>query len=236
MRISMSRTGLFWTFFQPFFQVLIFVLIKVAIFGSVNENYDYASFLALNFTAFNMFKNILNKSMGAFTANKGLFVYKQVKPIDTIIARLLVEVFLTGIIILVFIAIGSYFQFDINVKNLAMVSLGFIWLIIFTFSTALFFAVSSTFISSLQHVVSFSMYALMFGSALFYSLDMLSPELRELLLYNPLTHFMEMIHGFYFYTLNDQYVSYSYMALWTVVLLFSGLWVYEKLEKRIISL
>ncbi|HHO65978.1 MAG TPA: hypothetical protein ENJ71_05620, partial [Epsilonproteobacteria bacterium] len=86
--------GLFWTFFQPFFQVMLFVLIKVFLFGRTSENFDYAVFLALNFTAFNMFKNIVNKSMGAFTANRGLFVYKQVKPIDTIIARSMVEVFI----------------------------------------------------------------------------------------------------------------------------------------------
>jgi len=236
MRFSVSRIGLFWTFFQPFFQVLLFVIIKVFLFGRTADNFDYAVFIALNFTAFNMFKNIVIKSMGAFTANRGLFVYKQVKPIDTIIARSMVEVFITGIIILTFMMIGSYFQFDMHVKNLSMVALGYLWLIVFSFSFALFLAVANTFIQSVSNIIGFLMYALMFGSALFYTVDMLSPELQTLLLYNPLTHFMEMIHGFYFYTLDDRYVDYSYMALWTVTLLFIGLWLYIKLEKRIVSL
>ncbi len=236
MRFSVSRMGLFWTFFQPFFQVVLFVLIKVFLFGRTSENFDFAVFLALNFTAFNMFRNIVGKSMGAFTANRGLFVYKQVKPIDTIIARSMVEVFITGIIILIFIMIGLYFEFDMDIKNLGMVSLGYLWLIVFTFSLALFLAVANTFISSISNIIGFVMYALMFGSALFYTIDMLSPELQTLLLYNPLTHFMEMIHGSYFYTLDDSYVDYSYMAFWTVTLLFIGLWLYMKLEKRIISL
>jgi len=228
--------GLFWTFFQPFFNVFLFVAIKVFIFGSTAENFDFSVFLALSFTAFFMFKNIVGKSMGAFTANRGLFVYKQVKPIDTIIARSMVEVFITGIIILVFIMIGFYFQFDMHVKSLVMVSLGYLWLIIFSFALALFLAVANTFVNSVGNVIGFVMYALMFGSALFYTVNALSPELQTLLLYNPLTHFMEMIHGSYFYTLDDRYVNYTYMGLWTVSLLFIGLWLYIKLEKRIVSL
>ncbi len=87
--------------------------------------------------------------MGAFTANRALFVYKQVKPIDTIIARVLVEIFITGIIILIFVSIGFYFGFDMNIKNLVMVTLGFIWLIFFSLGFGLSIAVANTFYPSI---------------------------------------------------------------------------------------
>jgi len=236
MRISVSRLGLFWTFFQPFFQVMLFVLVKLLLFGDTAETFDFAVFLAINFTAYNMFRSIINKSMGAFTANKGLFNYKQVKPIDTIIARSMVEVFITGIIILIFIVIGLYFDYDMNIKNLVMFSLGFLWLIVFSFSLALCLAVANTFIASVSKIVGFLMYAFMFGSALFYTVDMLSPELQNIIYFNPLTHFMEMIHGSYFYTLDTKHVDTVYMMSWTISLLFFGLWFYMRLEKKIISL
>jgi len=235
MRLSVSRLGLFWTFFQPFFQVTIFIMIKVLIFSRDNENFDYAVFLAINFTAFYMFKNILMKSLGAFTANKGLFAYKQVKPIDTIIARLLVEVFITSIIILIFISIGFYFQFDMNVKNIELVSLAYFWLIIFAFSLSIFLSVLNSFTNMVQKIIGILMTILMYSSALFYTIDMLAPELQKLLLLNPLTHFMEMIHGSYFYTLTNIHVNYTYMLLWTLIPLYAGLWFYMKLEHRIIS-
>jgi len=174
--------------------------------------------------------------MGAFTANKGLFNYKQVKPIDTIIARTMVEVFITGIIILIFIIIGFYFDYDMNIKNLVMFSLGFIWLIIFSLAFAICLAIANTFIPSVSKIVGFMMYAFMFGSALFYTVDILSPELQNIIYYNPLTHFMEMIHGSYFYTLDLKHVDTVYMMFWTISLLFLGLWFYMRLEKKIISL
>jgi capsular polysaccharide transport system permease protein len=60
--------------------------------------------------------------------------------------------------------------------------------------------------------------------------------LQEILYYNPLVHFMEMLHANYFYSLTDDFVNYQYMLIWTVIPLFMGLWLYQKLEKRIVSL
>ena len=236
MRFSSGRMGIFWTFFEPFFQIMVFILIKLLIFTSGDNHFDFAVFLALNFTAFNMFKNIVIKSTGAFKANKALFLYKQVKPIDTIVARTMVEVFITAIIILIFLFIGFYFDFDMAIDDLSMVSFGFLWLIIFSFSFAVVVAVLNAFVDSISKVVGFFMTALMFGSAVFYYIEILPLELQHWLMYNPLTHFMEIIHGFYFESLDDKFVSYEYISLWTIILLYIGLWLYVKLEKRIISI
>ncbi len=236
MRFSVSKTGLFWTFFEPFIQVFVMVLIKVVLFGREGENFDFAVFLALNFIAFNLFKHIIIKSMGAFTANKALFVYKQVKPIDTIIARTMVEVFITGVILIFFVFIGVYFNFNLTVKNLPMVALGFLLLITFAISLGVFLAVANRFYSSIGKTISILMTFMMFSSALFYTVEMLPFALQSLILYNPLVHFIEMIHGFYFYALDDKFVNYNYMLLWILIPLYLGLWLYKKLEERIISL
>jgi capsular polysaccharide transport system permease protein len=236
MRFSSGRMGMFWTFFEPFFQILIFVLIKLVLFGTGENTFDFAVFLALNFTAFNMFKNIVVKSTASFKANKALFLYKQVKPIDTIIARSMVEVFISSIIIAIFILLGLYFDFDMNVKDLTMVTFGFVSLIIFAFSLGVFMAVLNVFIDSVGKLINFFMTALMFASAVFYSIKVLPVDLQKLLMYNPVANFMEIIHGSYFYTLDDTLVSYEYIFIWTLSLLYIGLWLYVKLEKRIIAL
>jgi len=84
-------------------------------------------------------------------------------------------------------------------------------------------------------VVSVSTFGLLFFSAVFYPVMALPPVAQDALLYNPLTHFMEMIHGFYMEALDDRFVNYRYMLLWTIVPLFMGLWLYRMLEQRIVS-
>jgi len=236
MRFSSGRMGMFWTFFEPFFQILVFVMIKIVLFGSGNNNFDFAVFLALNFTAFNLFKNIVIKAIASFKANKALFLYKQVKPIDTIIARTMVEMFISSIIILIFLFIGFFFGYDMDIKDLTMVTFGFIYLAIFAFSFGLFLAVINVFIDSVSKLINFFMTALMFSSAVFYTMSILPLQFREILFFNPVAHFMEIIHGYYFHSLDDSFVSYDYITIWTLTLLYFGLWLYAKLEKRIISL
>ncbi|WP_294957582.1 ABC transporter permease [Sulfurovum sp.] len=241
MRFSSGRTGLFWTFFEPFLQILIYIAIHAAISGnsstlSGTSNFDYTVFMASGFIAFNMFRHILSSSMGAFQANRGLFNYKQVKPIDTIVSRMLVELFLTGIIVLVFLFIGFVFHFDNTFpKDPAMVCLGYLWLVLFSFAVGLVVAIGNTFFMSFGKFIGLLTFGLLLLSAIFYPLVHLPPAARDALLYNPLVHFMEMIHGYYMYGLDTRFVDYRYMLLWTVVPLFIGFWLYHRLEKRIIS-
>lgn len=79
------------------------------------------------------------------------------------------------------------------------------------------------------------MFPLLFASAVFYTVDSLPTYLREIILYNPLVHFMEMLHGNYFHVLDTRYVDYMYMTYWTVIPLFLGLYLYTKSEKNIIA-
>lgn len=239
-RISVGRTGLFWTFIEPFFQIFLFILIRIAIMSSSGStgggfNYDFVVFMASGFIAFNMYKSTLSNSNGAFAANKALFSYKQVKPIDTIIGRLLLELFLTSIIILIFLSLGFFFNYEIVPENLPMVVLGYLWFLLFSFSIGLLVAVGNAFFMSIGKFVNMINMPLLFISAIFFPVESVSPVVQEVLLYNPIVHFMEMIHGYYIYELDDRFVNYRYMLLWTIIPLFMAMWLYKKLEKRIIS-
>ena len=136
---------------------------------------------------------------------------------------------------LVFLAIGLYFDFNITVENFNMVILAVIWLSLFGFSLGLLSAVIGTFYETYIKIVNVIMTPLLFISALMYTVDSLPPMLREILLYNPLVHFIEMIHGYYFVTLDTKYIDYEYMFYWTFIPLFLGLYFYTRAEKKVIS-
>lgn len=235
VRFSAGTMGYFWVIFEPLLQISIFVTVKIMLFGS-NSSFDYPVFITLGFVGFNLFKHLVDQCMSAFSANKGLYAYKQVKPIDTIISRMLVEVLITAIIIMIFIAVGLYLGFDMDAQNLGMVIFSFLWLIVFSVSFGLLVSVIGLFYDSFKKVVKLALSPLMFISAIFYSMQAIPQALQDTLYYNPLAHFMEMIHGYYFYVLNDDFVDYQYVLIWTVVPLYIGLWLYRHLEKRIVSL
>ena len=234
-RFGSQKLGYFWAIFDAMLMVLVFAGLKSAMSGKFMPGIDFPVFLATGFLAFFLWKNIVSKSIGAFSSNAALFNYIQVKPIDTIITRVLVEVLVSTMATLVFIGIGLYLDFNINVKDFNMVMLAVAWLCLFGFALGLLSAVIGTFYETFTKLVNVVMTPLLFISALMYTVDSLPPVLREIILYNPLVHFIEMIHGNYFTVLDTQYVDYEYMFYWTFIPLFLALYFYTRSEKKVIS-
>ena len=214
--------------------IIVFSVIKELLGRKIANDIDYPVFLATSFIAYNMFKAIALKSMDAFNANKGLFVYKQVKPIDTIISRSLIEILISGVITLIFLFIGWFMGFNIECKNILGVLLAYIWIALFGISLGIFFAVVGFFYENFKNIIKIMFLPLFFLSGLFYTLDSLPKIARDILIYNPVINFMEMIHGNYFYSLDTDYVNYTYMLFWTLIPMFFGLWLYKNSEKKII--
>ena len=234
-RFGTKKLGYLWAIIDPFTQIFLFATLKTALHDRGMPGIDYVVFLATSFLTYNLFKHVMTNSMSAFNANKMLFNYKQVKPFDTIVSRFVLEFLIFGVAVIIFMSIGIYFEFDLTVKDFNMVLLTVLWISVFAFGIGLLFAVLSSFYESFSKIISYITMPLFFISGLFYTAGSLPPEIREILLYNPILHFIEMIHGNYFLVLDTQYVDYEYMMYWTFLPLFFGLYFYINSEKKIIS-
>jgi len=240
-RFTSSQAGVFWTFFQPFITIFIFVYIHAITRSSeinANATIEYSIFLTAGIIPFFLFKSILLRSVGAFSANRAIFIYKQIKPIDTIFARVVSEYFFSSAILIFFLLIAYFLNYDIKIKNLPMFAFAYLWLIIFAFAWGLLLAIINSFYDWIKKLLDFSFLPLLLLSGVFFSLQTvadISPSIAKLLLYNPLIHFMELIHGSVSYSLDTKYVDYNYMLFWTFIPMGISLWLYIKIEKRIIS-
>jgi capsular polysaccharide transport system permease protein len=214
--------------------IVVFALIKEMLHPNSLPGISYPVFLASGFIAYNMFKNIVLRSMDAFSGNKGLFIYKQVKPFDTLISRAILEVALTGVIILLFLFIGWYLGLNIECKDILMVIVGYLWMALFGLSLGILFGVLAFFYENFKKIINLLFLPLFFLSALFYTLDQLPPIARKILIFNPIVHFEEFIHGSYFYGMDYKYVNFLYMLFWTLIPAFLGLYLYKKSERKII--
>ncbi len=235
VKFGSQKLGYLWAVLDPMIMIVVFAVIHGYTMQGKALGYDFAVFMATGFLPYNLFKGIMMTSMNAYNANKGLFVYKQVKPFDTLISRMMVESLQIVIVSFIFIFIGLYFEFDLAVKDINMVLFGIVWFILFGFSLGLLFSVITTFYESFQKIISYLSMPMLFLSGLFYTAESLPQQIRDILLYNPILHFVELIHGSYLYALDTKYVDYVYMLLWTVIPLFLGLFFYRKSEKKIVS-
>ena len=233
-RFGSQKLGYLWAILDTASYIIILGTIKELIHPNAYPGISYPVFLAVSFLGYTMFRNIAIRSMDAFSSNKGLFIYKQVKPFDTIVARFLLEVILSAIVFIILLFIGWYLGLNIECKDMFMVLIGYIWYAIFGLSMGVFFAVFGFFYENFKKIINLIFLPMFFLSALFYTVDSLPPIARKILLLNPIVHFEEFIRGSYFYAFNTQYVNYLYMLMWTVIPLFIGLYLYKKSERKII--
>lgn len=238
VRFGSKRMGYIWAIIDPMTKVVIFAVMKMFIMAGIH-GLDFPVFLAINFFWYEFFRRVVMSSMGIFKANKALYNFKRVRPIDTLFAMIAVEFFVSLVSLIVFLGILRFIGMDISIKDFNMVFVAVLWLSVFTFAFALFSAVVNAFYKNFQKFITFLFTPLMFSSALFYAMDLIPERFstaKTYLLYNPLVHFMEMIHGNYFRVLDTSYVDYNYMLLWTIIPLFLGLFLYKYSEKKIIGL
>ncbi len=231
-RFGSQKLGYLWAVVEPMAMIVFFALIHAKI--GTKTSYDIVTFLAVSFVSYNLFKDIIFKNIDAFKANKNLFVYKQVKPFDALVSRAILEIYIQIFVVIVLIVIGYYFNVDMKAKDLLLVILGFFWMALFGFSLSVLFAVLNYFFENFGKIIRLMFLPMFFISGLFFTADTLPPNIRNILLFNPVLQFEEMIHGYYFYSLSDKYVNYTYIWLWTIIPLFLGLWLYRKVERKII--
>jgi len=238
VRFGSKRLGYLWGLIDPMTKVLMFALIKILL-GITIPGLDFPVFLAVSFFWYEFLRRFVMSSMHIFEANKTLYHYDRVFPIDVLLASWLVELVNTLISFVVFLLGLYYLGLDISVDNFMLLSLSILWFSIFIFAIGLFSAVMNSFYKNYQKFMIFVFTPLMFTSALFYSLERIprfGHSAIQYLQYNPVVHFMELIHAHYFQVLTTRYVDYHYIVLWTIIPLLSALFLYKKSEKKIVGL
>ncbi|MCP3942068.1 MAG: ABC transporter permease [Desulfobacteraceae bacterium] len=234
-RFGSQQLGYLWAILEPAAIIVVFWVMFGFRMKKTMPGVDYPMFLMIGMLAWNLFSGYVTRSMNAFEANQGLFVYKQVKPVDTLISRLLVECLLYLIVVCVFIIAGYLLGFRVAIDNIPGLAAILFLFILFTFSTGLLFAVVGNFSENFKKVVGLIMRPMFFMSGIFFSVQDVPEKFRDLLLLNPCLNFLELIRTEYFAAFNSQHASLLYIVSCTLVISLLSLWLYSKLEKRIIA-
>lgn len=140
-RFGKFRLGYLWAILEPSAHLLILLGIFGYIMHRTMPDISFPVFLLNGLIPFFIFSSISNRSVGAIEANQGLFNYRPVKPIDTIIARALLETLIyVAVYILLMLIVwmaGEYFE----ITNFLQLVLTWSLLIILSCGVGLIFMV-----------------------------------------------------------------------------------------------
>ena len=235
-RVSEVRLGVLGVFIEPLGVMTVFLLIFSVLRGN-NGPLDVALFLTAGIVLFTLFNDLSVRSLNAMSANEALFFYRPVKPIDTVIARCLVECGLYAIVYLVMVAGVFLIREQWFLEDFPLLVASFLGLALTSFGLGLLFMVAGHRYSSTFQIVPLVMRPLWFISGVFFSLASLPQWLRPWVSWNPVLQAIEISrHAFNSnYPLIDDTVSLPYLWAWAGLSCAIGLWVYRNNERILLT-
>ena len=234
-RVGGQWVGAVWTLIEPLAHTMLMVTVLGTIAGRASASYEYPVFLLTGLIPFFLFQNLANRLMDGIEANRGLYGYRQVKPMDVLIARSVVEAGMNLLVYAFALGIFAWLGFHVVPADLLGVILVNLLLIALGFGFGTFVAVVTHERPRLRSMVRMSMMPLYFASGVVFQVDLLPREYIDLLLWNPLIHLIELQrHAFIPAYVPTEGVQVLYPTLYTLGLTALALSVYWRARHRLI--
>ena len=235
-RLSQDRYGWLWMIVEPLAHAAILVWIRVVLRQRVFGGMDPILFIVLGVLGFFVARNIINRSFDAVSQNLGLYAFRQIKPVDTILSRAVVEGFLSiTLLFVVLVGVGLIGVPVLPAHPLdALEALGILWLL--GLGLGLIVSVLGELLPEAARVLRVMMTPLYFLSAVMFQSISFPHWLREWMMYNPFLHCIEALRVAFTPTYrvpND--VNLAFPAACALVFIFLGLLLHLRYRQRLIA-
>jgi len=225
MQTSYGRAniGYLWALIEPLILLGLFLLAFTYRDKGDHGGMNLVSFLATGIITFIALRSTAKDVSRAPEANKGLLLYPQVTPLDTMIARgILQSATHISVFAIIILAAWSFNQaslpHDMLGTLVALLALALLGFSIGMMQNALL-NISSLF----KHIMSPMWRFLFFTSCVFYSMKDLPEMLQNIMYYNPIAHAIELLRKAFFIGFESPVHDYHYIMTWIIICLFFGL-------------
>lgn len=214
-------------------------MVMVGIFGYAMHrtmpDISFPVFLINGIIPFFIFSNITNRCINAIEANQGLFNYRPVKPIDTVISRAgletIIHVFVYVLLMLLLWCIGETF----SVQNVLVLALSWFFLVVLSCGIGLIFMTIGNLYPEMEKFLPIIIKPLYFISAVMFPLHIVPKDYWPLLTWNPIVHVIELSRESIVKGYDSGGVSLSYLAITAILVFFIGLIVYQYSEEAMLT-
>ena len=233
-RYGRMRLGYVWAVVEPAATVAVMVLMHSVIRGHGAQLYGESPvvFFAFGGGGYFLFAGCQTAAQGACAGSKGLFNYRQIKPIDIILTRSLIESLMMLTVIGLFLGGWYWFGNTLVIDPLSLI-FGLFSLICIGTALGLIFEVYGTVFPDLRRMFGLATRPLFFISGLFFTIKMIPTAYRPWLDWNPILQSIDLVRGAVLAGYQSP-ASFSYVWLCIVVMLFVGLAGYRRYLDRLI--
>lgn len=226
--------GFLWLFLEP----MMFAVGVTTIFSLTSHsqgNMPLAAFILTGYSALVLWRQLVNRLMSAVTSNKGLLYHRNVKVMDLIYARTLMEVAACtvsfALLTIIFSSLGLCSLPDDPLKTFA----GWILYAWFAFAAGLIATYMGSSSETFDRVAHVLLYLAMPLTGGFSMVAWVPREVQNFLLMSPLVNAMELMReGFFGMSVNAKY-SVSYVLTVNLCVTLVGLILTGSVKRQLVN-
>jgi capsular polysaccharide transport system permease protein len=194
-RFGRENIGFLWMMVEPLLFAGLVGIMWRYMKGPEEHGVSVVAFVASGYIPLTLFRHSISRSMRVFTVNGGLLYHRQIKVLDFIFVRFLIEV-IGSMMAFVFIATFLFVlgEFPMPADVGALVAGWFLYCL-FTFSLCLILAPLSELSEVWEKLLPVTTYIMIPFSGTFSMVSWLTPEVQRIMLYSPFVSPMELIRA-----------------------------------------
>lgn len=194
-RFGRENIGFLWIMVEPLLFAGLVATIWRFMKGPEDHGVGIIAFVVSGYIPLTLFRHCIARSVSIFVANSSMMYHRQIKVIDFVFVRFLIEM-LGSMMAYVFIAVVliAFDEFPVP-ADMGMFVSGWLLYSLFTLSLCFMIAPLSEMSEVLEKFIPVTTYIMIPFSGAFTMSSWLTPTLREYLLFSPFVNAMELMRG-----------------------------------------
>jgi capsular polysaccharide transport system permease protein len=226
-RFGASKLGYFWALAEPVAQTAIIAILITLIGRDSLSGVPVALFLISGIMPFKAFSKTVTQLSSGISANKALFAYRQVSPIDPIITRLIIEVSTFFIVYLIILSVMYWLGVDVWPQDLLALITASVLLMSLGLGIALCMNSAILYWQDADKLLGMIMTPMFFISGIFFCATMIPAKFWYLFTWNPIFHAIELSRTAFFESYQTPVGSWQYLSLCSLTFVVLGLMLYR---------
>lgn len=192
-RFGRENIGFLWIMAEPLLFGGLVGMLWYFTHGPTEHGINVIAFVATGYIPITLFRHSVSRCISVFLVNQSLLYHRQIKIVDFILARFVIEL-LGGMMAYLFMAVVlvAFGAFPIP-SDIGLWIAGWFLYALFCFSLCLIIAPLSEMSEVMEKFIPVTTYIMIPFSGLFYMLSWLKPGVRDYMLFSPFVNGMEMM-------------------------------------------
>lgn len=234
-RFGAHQLGYVWALLEPVFWIATFWGFFQIVGREAPNRMEVVPFLATGIIPYELVMKTSEKGSQAINGNKALLFYPQVQTLDLILARGALELATYGVVFVLILGTWALGAERVRVDDLLTLVGGLGLSGLLGMSLGLVLCALGVLSNTVDRIKGPLFRPLFWISGLFFTAEAMPQQIRDILLWNPILHCVEIVRDGWFPSFESPHASPGYVGLWIVGLLFFGLTL-ERVVRRKVQL